>query len=76
MTQKTEKPDKEPIRLSNLQNQGSDGKGLACRDCGCRDFRTPHTRRMRDGIMRERACRHCGKVILTKEKVWAEPPAK
>ena len=35
-----------------------------------------HTRRMRDGIMRERACRHCGKVILTKERVWAEPVAR
>ena len=76
MTDKTEKPDKEPIRLSDIQNQSSDGKGLACRDCGCREFRTPHTRRMSGGIMRERACRNCGKVILTKEKVWAEPPAR
>jgi DNA-directed RNA polymerase subunit RPC12/RpoP len=74
MTEKTEKSDKEPICLSDLQNK--DGKGLACRDCGCRDFRTPHTRRMSNGILRERACRKCGKVILTKEKVWAEPPAK
>jgi DNA-directed RNA polymerase subunit RPC12/RpoP len=71
MTQKTEK---EPIRLSDLQNR--DGKGLTCGKCGCRDFRTPHTRRMRDGIMRERACRHCGKVILTKERVWAVTAAR
>ena len=74
MTAKAEKSDKEPIRLSDLQNK--DGKGLVCGRCGCRDFRTPHTRRMRDGIMRERACRHCGKVILTKEKLWAVPAAR
>ena len=74
MTEKSEKFDKEPIRLSDLQNK--DDKGLACRDCGCRDFRTPHTRRMSGGIMRERACRNCGKVILTKEKLWAVPAAR
>jgi hypothetical protein len=72
----TEKTEKEKTRLSDLQNQSRDGKGLACPECGCRDFRTPHTRRMSNGILRERACRKCGKVILTKEKVWAEPPAK
>lgn len=70
----TEKSDKEPIRLSDLQNRG--GKGLVCGKCGCRQFRTPHTRPASGGILRERACRNCGKVILTKEKPWAEALAR
>ena len=61
----------ERMRLSDLQNK-KDGKGLTCGKCGCRHFRTPHTRPQPDGILRERVCRNCGKRVLTKEKVWAE----
>ena len=64
----TEKTDKEAIRLSDLQK----GKGLVCK-CGCRQFRTPHTRPVSEGVLRERVCRGCGKVIHTKERPLGVP---
>ena len=67
MTAKAEKSDKEPIRLSDLQNTG--GKGLACRKCGCRRFRVLHTRLGPESIQRERQCCHCEKVVWTREKI-------
>lgn len=67
MTEKSEKSDKEPIRLSDLQNRN--GKGLVCGRCGCRHFRVLHTRPVANGILRERECRNCGKVVHTKEKL-------
>ena len=66
----SEKPEKEKIRLSDLQNKG--GKGLVCK-CGCRQFRTPHTRHVPDGVLRERVCRGFGKVIHTKERPLGAP---
>ena len=63
----TEKTEREPIRLSDLQN--TNGKGLVCRKCGCRHFRVLHTRRGPDSIQRERQCRYCGKVVRTWEKL-------
>lgn len=44
--------------------------GLRCRDCGCRHFNVYYTRGSRDGvIIRRRACRNCGRMILTREIV-------
>ena len=45
------------------------GKGLVCRRCGCRHFRTVYTRRRAGGtILRRRECRHCGLRITTIER--------
>jgi hypothetical protein len=44
------------------------GGGLACRKCGCRDFRVRDTRRADGFIRRYRVCRYCGTVRTTTEK--------
>ena len=46
-----------------------DKRGLECRKCGCRHFRVLHTRPVANGILRERECRNCGKVVWTREKM-------
>lgn len=43
--------------------------GLECPQCGCRHFRVGYTRPRRGHILRRRICRHCGRVILTREQV-------
>jgi DNA-directed RNA polymerase subunit RPC12/RpoP len=45
-------------------------RGLECRQCGCRHFRVIYTRPAFDGkLVRRRECRHCGKRIITWEKM-------
>jgi transcriptional regulator NrdR family protein len=42
--------------------------GISCPRCGCRELRTTHTRRVRQGMVRRyRECRHCGRRITTHE---------
>ena len=47
------------------------GGGLACPDCGCRDFAVVYTRHdvRHNRIRRRRACRHCGRRVFTTEKI-------
>jgi hypothetical protein len=47
--------------------------GFECRACGCRDFRVVYTRPTNRGVTRVRACRHCGRRIVTRETVAGEP---
>ena len=43
--------------------------GLVCPACGCRHFYVLYTR-PRDGkIVRRKECRHCGRRVLTTEKL-------
>lgn len=42
--------------------------GLACRKCGCRHFYVIYTRPKKDGIMRRKQCRHCGRRTVTWER--------
>lgn len=56
------------IILSELQKQEREG-GLACPDCGCKDFRAANTVRIAGGIRRYKVCRHCGRRIRTREKI-------
>lgn len=49
----------------------SAGAGLACRDCGCRDFYTLRTDKAEGKIERRRACRNCGWRCITSEIVTA-----
>lgn len=45
------------------------GKGLVCRQCGCRDFRVIYTRPgAGNRNVRRRACRHCGLRVTTSEQ--------
>jgi len=43
--------------------------GLECRTCGCRHFETIETRPRLGMILRRKACRHCGRRILTRDRV-------
>ena len=57
------------IRLSDLQMQQQQDRGLECSRCACRHFDVVYTRPLRDGrIKRRRKCRNCGKAITTFEK--------
>lgn len=45
-------------------------RGLCCPRCGCGHFEVVYTRPHHGGkIVRRRECRHCGKRILTAERV-------
>lgn len=45
-----------------------DDRGITCPQCGCRHFYTTNTEPLRDGrIRRRKACRHCGRKIVTYE---------
>lgn len=42
--------------------------GIQCPKCGCRHFEVRNTVPKRNGtIVRYRVCRHCGKVVTTRE---------
>lgn len=43
--------------------------GLACPKCGCRHLPVVYTRPRDNGILRARQCRHCGKRIITRERI-------
>ena len=47
--------------------------GFECRGCGCHHFRVVYTRPTERGITRVRACRHCGRRIVTREVMAGEP---
>jgi len=55
------------------QARPSDGIGFECRGCGCRHFHVVYTRPNPNGITRVRACRHCGKRIVTREILVGDP---
>jgi transcriptional regulator NrdR family protein len=45
-------------------------RGLVCPKCGCEHFRVIYTRRVLGGkIVRRRECRHCGRRVITYERV-------
>lgn len=55
---------------------GSDGEaspppagGLECPKCGCRHFLTLRTEPRKWGILRRKACRHCGHRVTTRERL-------
>jgi hypothetical protein len=64
----TKEKEPERIRLSDLQKKDGDGKGLACRKCGCCHFRVVYTRPALGAIRRLRECRHCGRRVMTTER--------
>lgn len=46
--------------------------GLECPRCGCRHFEVLRTQPTEDGIRRYRACRHCGRRLVTLERVGGQ----
>lgn len=45
-------------------------RGLVCPKCGCGQFFVVYTRPARDSkIVRSRECRHCGRRMITYERV-------
>lgn len=53
---------------SNEQsNEQSKKAPFTCFTCGCRHFYVVYTRPRRGYILRVRACRHCGRRIVTRE---------
>ena len=48
----------------------AESKGLECPGCGCRHLPVTYTRPKPGGrIMRVRNCRHCGRRVVTFERV-------
>lgn len=47
--------------------------GFECRSCGCRHFHVVYTRPTERGITRVRACRYCGRRIVTRETLLGDP---
>ena len=55
---------------NQVQRPQSEQRGLRCPKCGCGHFRVIYTRSTWGGrIMRRRECRHCGRRIMTYERV-------
>jgi transcriptional regulator NrdR family protein len=48
--------------------------GIVCPGCGCADFRRCYTRQIPGGTRRVRECRHCGRRIVTVERLTPSPP--
>jgi transcriptional regulator NrdR family protein len=44
-------------------------KGLVCPNCGCRHFYVVYTRPRAEKIVRRKECRHCGRRVITVERV-------
>jgi hypothetical protein len=48
----------------------NDDRGLVCPGCGCRHFEVYYTRETKHGtIIRRRRCRHCGRSVMTTERI-------
>jgi transcriptional regulator NrdR family protein len=43
--------------------------GLECPRCGCRHFRVIYTRPRNGSILRRKECRHCGRRVVTRERI-------
>jgi len=43
--------------------------GLECPECGCRHFETIKSEPRTWGILRRKACRHCGRRVTTRERL-------
>jgi hypothetical protein len=57
-----------PSRTRFSDKINRDERGLACRKCGCRDWRVVYTRERARGIRRLRACRNCDHRLVTFEQ--------
>ncbi len=52
------------------EKPADDPIGVSCPTCGCEHLPVYYTRKRRGGkIIRVRICRHCGRRVLTTERV-------
>lgn len=54
-------------------SDADDDRGLSCPTCGCRHLPVYYTRQHSGRVTRCRECRHCGRRILTHERVTGAP---
>lgn len=55
--------------MTQQTEQADEPRGIACRNCGCRDLRVLRTWKTVSGkIGRRRECRHCGRRMTTFEQ--------
>jgi len=54
--------------LSNLE--GTSGKGLECKHCGCRHLDVYRTINQAHKVIRYRKCRHCGHSVKSVERLF------
>lgn len=48
---------------------GQSDLGVKCPECNCADMRVYRTIRHQDRIVRVRVCRHCGRRVVTYERL-------
>jgi transcriptional regulator NrdR family protein len=46
--------------------------GISCPACGCCDLRVVYVRQRMGRTMRRRECRHCGRRVVTWERIATE----
>jgi len=55
---------------NKIQQAMNETRGLTCPKCGCSHFEVVYTRSAIGGkIVRRRQCRHCGRRVLTCERI-------
>ena len=50
-------------------DQPREKRGLICPACGCRHLPVLYTRQQPRHVQRVRKCRHCGRRVVTREKL-------
>lgn len=59
----------QPVRPEAIQEPASVANGIECPRCGCHHFYVVWIRHRDSRIIRKRECRHCGRAIVTTERV-------
>lgn len=59
--------------MSRKQDKNALDRGLLCPECECAHLPVVYTRRQGNRIKRLRECRHCGKRIVTYERIPGTP---
>lgn len=49
--------------------RAAERQGIACPDCGCTWLTVWYTRRRLNRIIRQRVCQHCGRKVMTYERI-------
>jgi len=57
-----------PRKTLDEMAEAGEPLGIACRDCGCRDWRVNYTRQGNGEVKRQKICRHCGRRMMTRER--------
>jgi transcriptional regulator NrdR family protein len=55
--------------MSAAPKPAAEPKGVVCPNCGCRHFYVVYTRPRAEKIVRRKECRHCGRRVMTYERI-------